>query len=74
MIPLSKLYEDLELGYFVVPDIQRDFIWRNPQILELAVSIYKRLPVGALYVRDMPQGIIDEYHYLSLLNCEETRS
>ena len=74
MIPLSKLYEDLELGYFVVPDIQRDFIWRNPQILELAVSIYKRLPVGALYVRDMPQGIIGEYHYLSLLNCEETRS
>jgi uncharacterized protein with ParB-like and HNH nuclease domain len=43
MIPLSKLYEDLELGYFVVPDIQRDFIWRNPQILELAVSIYKSL-------------------------------
>jgi hypothetical protein len=64
MIPLSKLYEDLELGYFVVPDIQRDFVWRNPQILELAVSIYKRLPVGALYVCDIPQDIIDEYHHL----------
>jgi hypothetical protein len=74
MIPLSKLYDDLERGFFVVFDIQRDFIRRNPQTLELSISIYKRLPVGALYVCDMPQDIIEEYHYLSLLNCEGTRS
>jgi hypothetical protein len=64
MIALSKLYEELELGYFVVPDIQRDFVWRNPQVLDLAFSIYKKLPIGAVYVCDMPQDMIEEYDYL----------
>ncbi len=61
---LSKLYEDLELGFFVVPEIQRGFVWRNSQVLELAASIYKKLPIGAIFVCDMPHELVKEYHYL----------
>ena len=61
---LSKLYEDLELGFFVVPEIQRDFVWRNSQVLELAASIYKKLPIGAVFVCDMPHELVKEYHSL----------
>jgi hypothetical protein len=64
MKDLSKLYEELEAGYYVVPDIQRDFVWRNHQVLELAVSIYGKLPVGAFYVCDVPSDIIEEYYHL----------
>jgi len=64
MQSLSKLYEELELGYYVVPEIQRGFVWRNSQVLELAASIYKKLPIGAVCVCNMPHELIEEYKYL----------
>ena len=64
MQALSKLYEELELGYFVVPEIQRGFVWRSSQVLELAASIYKKLPIGAICVCNMPRELVEEYKYL----------
>jgi len=63
-VSLSSLYENLELGYYVVPVIQRSFVWRNPQVLELAASIYKEIPIGAIYVCEMPQDLVEEYKEL----------
>jgi Protein of unknown function DUF262. len=61
---LKALYEYLELGFYVVPVIQRSFVWRNPQVLELAASIYKEIPIGAIHVCEAPQGLVEEYKEL----------
>ena len=58
-LDLSTLYEKLELGFYVVPVIQRSFVWRNRQVLELAASIYKKIPIGAIYVSEMPQDLVE---------------
>ena len=58
---LSDLYQELEFGFYVVPAIQRGFVWRNPQVLELAASIYKKFPIGAIYACEMPQELVEEY-------------
>ncbi|MFZ8858303.1 MAG: GmrSD restriction endonuclease domain-containing protein [Candidatus Caldarchaeales archaeon] len=61
VVPLSELYKGLKEGQYVVPDIQREFVWDNSQVREFAESIRKRLPIGVLYVCEMSQDLIENY-------------
>ncbi|MFE0250951.1 DUF262 domain-containing protein [Streptomyces sp. NPDC059010] len=44
---ISKV-EDLLLGRWVIPSIQRDFVWMRPDVRDLFDSLYRGYPVGAL--------------------------
>ncbi|MEM0461211.1 MAG: DUF262 domain-containing protein [Candidatus Caldarchaeum sp.] len=57
---LGDLMPKLEQGEYIVPDIQRPFVWRNNQILELADSIYNRFPIGSICVAEIPPQVRDE--------------
>jgi len=61
MPSLDALFEELELGYYVVPEIQRPFVWRNPQVLELANSIYRHYPVGGICIWELPPKFYADY-------------
>jgi hypothetical protein len=55
---LKDLLNEIEAGFFTVPEIQRRFIWRNPQIRELLSSIYKQYPIGSIVYWDIPNEIL----------------
>ena len=46
--PLYRQIEKLLAGEIVLPDIQRDFVWRGTQIPRLLDSLYHEWPVGSV--------------------------
>ncbi|MEM0348938.1 MAG: DUF262 domain-containing protein [Candidatus Caldarchaeum sp.] len=57
---LRDLMPKLEQGEYIVPDIQRPFVWRNRQVLELAESIYNGFPIGSICVAKIPTEVREE--------------
>ncbi|MCB0811448.1 MAG: DUF262 domain-containing protein, partial [Flavobacteriales bacterium] len=43
---LSKLLDNIEMGYIGLPDIQRPFVWPNAKVRDLFDSMYRGYPVG----------------------------
>jgi len=61
---VEKLLKEIEEGFYVVPEIQRSFIWRNTQICDLVASIYNNFPIGAIIYWEIPDRFRNEYGYL----------
>jgi hypothetical protein len=61
MALLRKLVDQLEAGFYVVPEIQRAFVWRNSQVRDLLASIYNKFPIGSIIIWEMPQIFVKDY-------------
>jgi len=61
MPSLEEVLEQIEAGFYVVPEIQRYFVWRNPQIRDLIASIYNNDPIGAIIYWEIPDKLRSEY-------------
>lgn len=61
MPALKELIAEVEAGFYVIPEIQRSFVWRDPQIKDLTSSIYNNFPIGSLIIWEMPQSFVDDY-------------
>jgi len=61
---VEKLLKEIEEGFYVVPEIQRSFIWRNTQIRDLVASIYNNFPIGAIIYWEITDRFRNEYGYL----------
>lgn len=48
-IGFETLMENLEEGYFIIPKNQRNYIWTQEQVKELAISLVKGFPIPPLY-------------------------
>jgi hypothetical protein len=48
MPTLTEIMNEVEAGFYTVPEIQRRFVWKNPQIRDLTSSIYNNHPIGAI--------------------------
>jgi len=58
---LIDLLSEIEQGRYAVPEIQRPYVWTNPQIKELFESIYKGYPIGSIIAWKPPSEIFEEY-------------
>jgi len=58
---LGNLLNELENGFFAIPEIQRPFVWTSGKVRDLADSIYRGDPIGAIIVWEMPRKFIEEY-------------
>lgn len=47
---IRSIVNDLYLHKFAIPKIQRRYVWKPKQVVELLDSIYKRFPVGSLMI------------------------
>ena len=47
---LRALKRKFELGLFAIPELQREFVWRESKIPQLLDSIYRGFPIGAALV------------------------
>lgn len=48
-ISFETLMKNLENNYFIIPRNQRNFIWTQEQVKELAISLVKGFPIPPLY-------------------------
>ena len=47
---LGTLVDQIESGELVLPEIQRDFVWKRNNVLLLFDSLYRGLPIGYMLV------------------------
>ncbi len=60
-IMLKDLLAEIEQGRYAIPEIQRPYVWTNPQVKELFESIYKGFPIGSIIVWEPAPEIFEEY-------------
>ncbi|MEB3757101.1 MAG: DUF262 domain-containing protein [Desulfurococcales archaeon] len=58
---LMDLLTEIEQGRYAIPEIQRPYVWTNPQVRELFESIYKGYPIGSIIVWEPASEIFEEY-------------
>jgi hypothetical protein len=55
-IPIQDLLGKIERGEIALPDIQREFVWKNTQVKDLVEAIYRKNPVGLILLWEKPYG------------------
>jgi len=58
---LKDVLTETEQGRYAVPEIQRPYVWTNPQVEELFESIYKGYPIGSIIVWEPAPEIFEVY-------------
>jgi len=60
MPTLEEVMQQLEEGFYVVPEIQRYFVWRNTQVRDLVASIYNNDPIGGIVYWEIPSRVMSD--------------
>jgi len=47
---ISTILDHIDNGHMALPEFQRGYVWRRPQVRDLFTSLYRRHPVGGLLV------------------------
>ncbi|RLI73339.1 hypothetical protein DRP04_15910 [Archaeoglobales archaeon] len=66
MPSLEEVIQQLEAGFYVVPEIQRPFVWRNTQVCDLVASIYGNDPIGGMVYWEIPSSVISDENLMDL--------
>lgn len=74
MPPIKDVLIDVNQGLYVVPEIQRPFVWSNSQVRELFESIYRGYPIGSIIVWGLVPEILENYGDLFRPLSEDLRS
>jgi len=59
---LRKLAEYIRTGKIGIPELQREFVWKEQQILDLADSIYRGYPIGLIILYELPEDFKSEHN------------
>jgi uncharacterized protein with ParB-like and HNH nuclease domain len=54
---IPNLVNMLKKGEIYIPEFQREFVWSNNQVRDLAESIYKGYPIGLLIFYEVPEEL-----------------
>lgn len=49
---LQSIMETADRGQVVLPDFQRDFVWKPPDVIKLISSLLNRYPIGGLLLME----------------------
>jgi hypothetical protein len=55
---IEDIVSELHRGGLKLPEIQRNYVWRKPQVAQLLDSIYKGYPVGSILLWDTGDGVV----------------
>ena len=50
MVEIGKLLDKVESNEIVLPEFQREFVWKKSQAKELIKSLYLGYPIGSLLI------------------------
>lgn len=57
---IKKIMNDITAGEYIIPNFQRDFVWKPKQIIGLLQSIQRRYPIGVLTISTATNSIFSE--------------
>jgi len=63
---IKEVLREIENGFYVIPEIQRKYIWKNTQIRDLIDSIYRGYPIGGIVYWEIPNNIIKDENFRSI--------
>jgi hypothetical protein len=55
---IEDIMSELQRGGLKLPEIQRAYVWKKPQVAQLLDSIYRGYPVGSILLWDAGDGFI----------------
>src|SRR5262245_24392178 len=71
-VPVSKVLQGIHTGQYVLPAIQREFVWKPEQIRALFDSLMRGYPIGAfLFWKVEPERTADYVFYDFITNYHE---
>ena len=59
MTTIFELVKTIRNGEIEIPEFQREFVWSNMQVRDLAESIYHSYPIGVLTLFKLPGGLME---------------
>lgn len=54
---VRELVEDLRRGKLLIPEFQRDYVWRPSRAAKLLDSLFRQFPVGSLLLWETPERV-----------------
>src|SRR5512145_3034124 len=60
--PLRELVRGFHSGAILLPQFQRDYVWKPPKIRNLLDSLLKGFPIGGFYLWRPSAGAFDPKH------------
>jgi len=51
-LKVRELLDEIERGEVLLPEIQRSYVWKGPQVTRLLDSIYRDYPTGQILLWD----------------------
>lgn len=72
-MPIQDILGKIERGEIALPDIQREFVWRDTQVRDLVESIYRKNPVGLILLWEQPYGENIPVVFIEETNAEDRR-
>lgn len=69
MAEIGSLIDKVESNEIVLPEFQREYVWRRDQAKELLKSLYKEYPIGSLLIwntenpPEIKNDAVDKEHF-----------
>jgi len=74
-ITIKEALDKIHRHDFVLPAIQREFVWRPPQIARLFDSLMRRYPIGSFLFWNVDQDNVGQYRFYDFVrNYHQTKA
>ena len=70
---IGDIVEGIKKGQYVIPEVQRSFVWDNQKVLELCESIHKGFPIGSLTVWKIPPEFREDTTFSDIVEPLDNR-
>ncbi|MCY3410978.1 MAG: DUF4268 domain-containing protein [Candidatus Heimdallarchaeota archaeon] len=66
-ITIKEVIDKIEDGKYVLPAIQREFVWKKEQIRSLFDSLMRNYPIGSFLFWEIKRENVNEYQYYGFI-------
>ncbi|MHB1535830.1 MAG: DUF262 domain-containing protein [Acidimicrobiales bacterium] len=67
-VPVADVLDGIHKHTYVLPAIQREFVWRSKQILQLFDSLMRGYPIGSFLFWDVDAEHADAYTFYDFIS------
>jgi len=72
-ITILRALEGIQANRYVLPAIQREFVWDGPQIEALFDSLMKRYPIGSFLFWKLDPSSVKDFQFYRFIDCYHER-
>jgi uncharacterized protein with ParB-like and HNH nuclease domain len=72
-ISIAKVIENIQSNYYILPAIQREFIWTDTQIESLFDSLMRGYPIGSFLFWKIKPEKLSDFQFYRFMDCYHER-